>query len=140
MLDEELAPWLHTAATGRLPERQVRFRNEPHVGVVLAAGGYPEHVESGKPIRGLAAAARTANALVFHAGTRRDGDEIVTAGGRVLTVVGRGPSYEDAIAVAYRAASEITFDGMQLRRDIGRKAVTAIASGGGAQSADIATA
>ena len=66
--------------------------------------------------------------MVFHAGTRRDGDRIVTAGGRVLTVVGRGSSYAAAIDVAYRAASAISFDGMQFRRDIGRKALTASAT------------
>jgi phosphoribosylamine--glycine ligase len=62
---------------------------------------------------------------VFHAGTARRDGQIVTAGGRVLTVVGRGPSHRDAIEVAYRAASHIHFDGMQFRRDIGSKALIA---------------
>jgi phosphoribosylamine--glycine ligase len=74
-------------------------------------------------ITGLADASAVPGALVFHAGTsRRDGD-LVTAGGRVLTVVGRGATHRDAIDVAYRAASKIHFDGMQVRRDIGRKAL-----------------
>jgi phosphoribosylamine--glycine ligase len=130
MLDEPLGGWLHAAAQGQLPERPARFRPEPHVGVVLAAGGYPEQPRTGQPISGLAEAARVPNAMVFHAGTRREGNDIVTAGGRVLTVVGRGPSYEDAIAAAYRAAAAISFEGMQLRRDIGRKAVDAVRSSG----------
>ncbi len=67
-------------------------------------------------------------ALVFHAGTAARDGAIVTAGGRVLTVVGRGPTYPDAIAVAYRAVSEIRFEGMQFRTDIGRKAVAAHAA------------
>jgi len=91
---------------------------------VLAAGGYPEAVETGQPISGLDAAAAVTNALVFHAGTSRRERQIVTAGGRVLTVVGRGQNYGAAIDSAYRAASCIRFEGMQFRRDIGRKALT----------------
>lgn len=123
MLDEELAPLLAAAANGTLPDRAARFRNEPHVGVVLAAGGYPDSAETGKPISGLDAAARVPGALVFHAGTAMRDGRLVTSGGRVLTVVGRGPTYQGAIDVAYRAAAEVRFDGMQFRRDIGRKAL-----------------
>ena len=136
MLADELSGWLYAAATGQLPDRPARFSAEPHVGVVLAAGGYPEHAESGRRISGLAEAARVPNALVFHAGTRREDDAIVTSGGRVLTVVGRGPTYGDAIAVAYRAAGMISFEGMQLRRDIGRKAITAAGAAVGSVTAN----
>jgi phosphoribosylamine--glycine ligase len=123
MLDEDLSRLLAAAASGALPARPARFRNEPHVGVVLAAGGYPETAHAGAEISGIDDAVRVPGALVFHAGTARRDGQIVTAGGRVLTVVGAGPTYADAIDVAYRAASRITFDGMQLRRDIGRKAL-----------------
>ena len=123
MFEGDLGEWLYAAAIGQLPQHPPTFRAEPHVGVVLAAGGYPEHAESGRRISGLAEAAKVPNAMVFHAGTRREGNDIVTAGGRVLTVVGRGASYSEAIQVAYRAASAISFDGMQLRRDIGQKAL-----------------
>jgi phosphoribosylamine--glycine ligase len=123
MLDEDLSWLLGAAATGALPSRPARFRNEPHVGIVLAAAGYPDAVETGKTITGLADAARVPGALVFHAGTARKDGRIVTAGGRVLTVVGRAATYRDAIDVAYAAASQIRFDGMQLRTDIGRKAL-----------------
>ena len=125
MLDEDLSWLLGAAATGALPSRPARFRNEPHVGVVLAAGGYPEQPESGKPITGLDAAAAEPGAMVFHAGTSRRDGQIVTSGGRVLTVVGRGASHRDAIDVAYRAAAHIQFEGMQFRRDIGKKALVA---------------
>ena len=81
MLDEDLSWLLGAAATGALPSRPARFRDEPHVGVVLAAGGYPESAESGKPIAGLEAAAAVPGALVFHAGTRRRDGQIVTAAG-----------------------------------------------------------
>jgi phosphoribosylamine--glycine ligase len=61
---------------------------------------------------------------VYHAGTAKRGAQLVTAGGRVLTVVGRGTHYDEAIARAYAAVEAISFDGMQYRRDIGRKALT----------------
>jgi phosphoribosylamine--glycine ligase len=123
MLDEDLSTLLWAAAAGALPNRPARFRGEPHVGVVLASAGYPESSESGRPVDGLDAASRVPGALVFHAGTSHRDGRIVTAGGRVLTVVGRGRTYHDAIEIAYRAAAEIRFDGMQMRRDIGRKAL-----------------
>ena len=123
MFEGDLAELLYAAALGELPDQLPQFRTEPHVGVVLAAGGYPEQVDSGRRITGLTEAASVPNAMVFHAGTRREGDDIVTAGGRVLTVVGRGATYSDAIKVAYEAASRIAFEGMQFRRDIGQKAL-----------------
>jgi phosphoribosylamine--glycine ligase len=125
MLDEDLSWLLASAATGALPDRPARFRASPHVAVVLAAGGYPDAVESGKAITGIEEAERVPGALVFHAGTARREGRLVTSGGRVLSVVGRGATYQDAIDVAYRAASHIHFDGMQFRRDIGRKALAA---------------
>jgi phosphoribosylamine--glycine ligase len=129
MLDEDLSTLLWAAAAGALPERRARFRDEPHVGVVLASAGYPETSESGRVIAGLESAAQVPGAIVFHAGTARSGGEIVTAGGRVLTVVGRGRTHRDAIDVAYRCAAQIRFEGMQFRRDIGQKALTLQGSG-----------
>lgn len=120
-LDEDLSWLLGSAATGVLPSRPARFRPEPHVGVVLASAGYPESARSGDPITGVEKASAVPGALVFHAGTARDDGRLVTAGGRVLTVVGRGASYRDAIDVAYRAASHIHFPGVQFRSDIGRR-------------------
>ena len=124
MMDEDLSWLLGAAATAALPPRRARFRSEPHVGVVLASRGYPESSQSGVPITGVDTASAVPGALVFHAGTARRDGRLVTAGGRVLTVVGRGATYRDAIDTAYRAASLISFDGMQMRRDIGRKALT----------------
>jgi len=124
MLDEDLAWLLGEAATGALPSRPARFRREPHVGVVLAAGGYPDAPETGKAIDGVAAAGDVPGAIVFHAGTANREGRLVTVGGRVLTVVGRSRTFKDAIDTAYAAASRIHFDGMQYRRDIGRKALS----------------
>jgi len=94
------------------------------VGVVLAAHGYPGDVRSGDVITGLADVTRDCpDVLVFHAGVKQRGADLVTAGGRVVTVVGTAASFDIAIARAYEAASKIHFDGMQFRRDIGRKAL-----------------
>lgn len=111
------------AANGALNETTLSLSSDRTVGVVLASRGYPGHIESGIPIDGLKAAALKSSALVFHAGTADVDGRVVTAGGRVLTVVGRGDTFESAMAVAYGAVDAIHFDGMQFRRDIGRKAV-----------------
>ena len=123
MLDEDLSWLLAAAATGALPSRSARFRDEPHVGIVLASAGYPESSETGKVITGVADASKVPGALVFHGGTSRRDGQLVTSGGRVLTVVGRGATHRAAIDVAYQAAAHISFDGMQSRRDIGQKAL-----------------
>jgi phosphoribosylamine--glycine ligase len=123
LIDEPLAPLLAAAAQGRLVRSGCRLRDRKLVGVVLASRGYPESSESGRVIEGVPRAAAS-GASVFHAGTAIDGGQLVTAGGRVLTVVGDGGSYEEAIARAYAGVEQISFDGMQFRRDIGKKALT----------------
>ena len=120
-LDGPFAQTLLAAAEGRLAEGQITVSPDKLAGVVLAARGYPGTVETGQPIDGLERAASCRGVTVFHAGTAfRDG-RVVTAGGRVLTVVGRGASFDEAIDTAYRGAAEVHFDGMQFRRDIGHK-------------------
>ena len=123
MLDEDLSWLLAAATTGALPERPIRFRAEPHVAVVLASAGYPDAVRTGDRITGVENAAAVPGALVFHAGTARRDGQLVTAGGRVLSVVGKGATYRDAIDVAYRAAGLVQFEGMHMRHDIGRTAL-----------------
>lgn len=113
---------LKAASEGRLAEAPpLGWNGEIFAGVVLASGGYPGAFESGFPITGLDAG--QGDALVFHAGTASKDGTFVTAGGRVLTVVGRGPTYRAAIDRAYGAASRISFDKMHFRRDIGRSAL-----------------
>ena len=127
LIDDDLTPHLLAAAEGRLLERPLRFSSARHVGVVLASAGYPAATTSGRPITGLDVAAGLDDVLVFHSGTRGSVDvdlgSPVTAGGRVLTVVGMGETFEAAIDRAYSGVSKIKFDGMQYRRDIGRKAL-----------------
>ena len=94
------------------------------VGVVLAAHGYPGDVRTGDVIHGLDEVARDCPEVqIRYAGVKQHGEHLVTAGGRVLTVVATAPTFAIAIARAYEAASKIRFDGMQYRKDIGRKAV-----------------
>jgi len=90
--------------------------------VVCAAQGYPGEYKKGAPITGLDAAAKMNDVIVFHAGTRK-ANGIVTNGGRVLGVTGLGATIKDAIRRAYQAVEVVHFDGMQYRKDIGRKAL-----------------
>ena len=122
LLDGPFARLLMASAQSSVRALSVSTKQECAVGVVLASRGYPASSSSGDRIRGLEASLPD-NTLVFHAGTRRDGEHIVTAGGRVLTVVGRGKTYDAAMRAAYRHAATIHFDGMQFRRDIGKKAL-----------------
>jgi phosphoribosylamine---glycine ligase len=113
---------LCAAAEGRLATAPaLEWNGEVAAGVVLASGGYPGSFDTGLPITG--ADDDHGDALVFHAGTAMADGRFVTAGGRVLTVVGRGPSYRAAIERAYFAASRIKFDKMHFRTDIGRSAL-----------------
>jgi phosphoribosylamine--glycine ligase len=124
LVDTPLAPVLLAAAKGELRLKPEATPSGVAVGVVLAAHGYPGEVRSGDVITGLDDVKRDCpDVAVFHAGVKQRGADLVTAGGRVLTVVATAESFEIAIARAYEAASKIHFDGMQFRRDIGQKAL-----------------
>jgi phosphoribosylamine--glycine ligase len=122
LVDEPLLPLLVAGALGRLVTHRIALGSERQTAVVLASRGYPESSESGREIVGIEAAESIPQVSVFHAGTALAGGRLVTAGGRVLTVVGRGLDYPEAIARAYVGALKISFDGVQFRHDIGRKA------------------
>ncbi len=119
-LEADLVDLLEAAVSGRLPAEPPQ-EGRAAVCVVMASGGYPGKYETGRPIRGLDAAARMSDVVVFHAGTRRTEQGIVTAGGRVLGVTGLGDDLPAAIAAAYRGVEAISFDGAHYRRDIGRR-------------------
>ena len=111
--------------TGIAGIRSAALRPDCAVGVVLAARGYPGEVEIGHRIEGLDHLGHEyPDVLAFFAGVKAVGSDLVTAGGRVMTLVARAASYEAAIARVYDAASRVRFEGMQYRRDIGRKALT----------------
>lgn len=112
---------------GGLAGAEARFADDWAVTVVLASAGYPESSSKGDPISGLDAV--PAEVEVTHAGTARSGEEIVTAGGRVLNLTGLGPTPGEARDRAYAAAEMIGFDGKQMRTDIAARAVSAVAAG-----------
>jgi phosphoribosylamine--glycine ligase len=123
LLEGNFTELLYAAATGVLGDRTVDEPQDKAVGVVLASRGYPATSDSGRPILGIGRASAVPGVTVFHAGTRISGDELVTAGGRVLTVTARASGFQKAIDAAYQAVSAIQFEGMQFRRDIGQKAL-----------------
>ena len=113
----DLGVLCRTSAAGE-PLPPIEFTDDACVTVVLASEGYPVAPRTGDVIEGVADAAAVDGAFVFHAGTRRDGDALVTAGGRVFAVSALGSSIPEARARAYEAADHITWPGRQCRRDI----------------------
>ena len=120
---EPILPLLVAAAAGRLRQTTCQLSPDHLVGVVLASRGYPESSQSDCAIDGIAAAEQIPGVSVFHAGTKLRTGQLVTAGGRVLTVVGSGRDFQEAIRRAYAGVEKISFEGMQYRRDIGKKAL-----------------
>jgi phosphoribosylamine--glycine ligase len=119
-LDSDLAELLAAAADGDLRRAGApRFDDGAAVTVVLAAGGYPAAPRSGEVITGVDEATSLPGVEVFHAGTARDPDgRLVTAGGRVLAVTGRGADLSAARATAYAGVAKISWPGRQCRTDI----------------------
>jgi phosphoribosylamine--glycine ligase len=122
-MKSDLVPILKGVADGQLGDVRIEWTKEPAICVVLAAGGYPGEVETGKEVKGLPALKGVADLQVFHAATAvRDG-KVVTVGGRVLGVTAMGQNLDAAVQRAYDAAEKVHFDGMQYRKDIGQKAL-----------------
>ncbi|MGN1326335.1 MAG: phosphoribosylamine--glycine ligase [Candidatus Spyradenecus sp.] len=117
----DLLPVLLACAEGRLESGMVQMRPEAAVTVVMAAPGYPGSYPKGLAISGLDAAA-AAGCTVFHAGTALRDGQVVTAGGRVLTVTAFGADLRAAVAKAYEGVGQIAFEGAHYRRDIAAKA------------------
>ncbi len=120
-LKSDLLALLDTALEGRLGDAEAEWDRRAALGVVLAAHGYPEHPRKGDRIAGIPAPA--ADCRVFQAGTRVEGKEVVTSGGRVLCVTALGDNLRAARSRAYEAVERIRFDGMQYRKDIGHRAL-----------------
>src|SRR5690348_5524659 len=127
-LQSDLVALCEAALDRRLDQVHADWDPRAALGVVLAAGGYPETVRKGDPISGLDRAARLPG-KVFHAGTRAADGRVFTNGGRVLCAVGLGTSVSQAQAQAYALVDEISWPGMQCRRDIGYRAVAREKSG-----------
>jgi phosphoribosylamine---glycine ligase len=120
-LQSDLIELVEAALAGRLNEVQAQWDPRTALGVVMAAAGYPGRVQSGDAIAGLERAAGLPG-KVFHGGTRRDGERVLTSGGRVLCAVGAGASVRAAQDEAYALARTLSFPGVQYRRDIGHRA------------------
>lgn len=121
-LQSDLVALCNAALDGRLDSASANWDTRCAIGVVLAAGGYPGDYAKGAIISGLDAE-QADNIKVFHAGTRLEGDDVVTSGGRVLCVTALGDNIAAAQADCYAAADKITWDGVTLRRDIGWRAI-----------------
>lgn len=121
MISSDILPVLEACARGSLDNCQVELEPGTCICVVLASGGYPGSYEKGKFITGLEEVAD--DALIFHAGTAKGGNELYTNGGRVLSVVSRGKDMQEAIEKVYKEVAKIRFDNMHYRTDIGKKAL-----------------
>lgn len=111
---------MEACVDGRLNEINLEFEDNAAVCVVLASDGYPESYEKGKVIHGLDSFKDKEGYYIFHAGTKKTGEDIVTNGGRVLGVTAKGKSLKEARANAYEAAEWVSFDNKYFRHDIGR--------------------
>ena len=122
-LQSDLVEHCLAAVNGTLDTQIAQWDPRPAVGIVLAAGGYPESYTSGETISGLDDVQEDASAKVFHAGTKLQDGNLITSGGRVLCVVGLADTVKAAQQKAYSAIKQIHFDGMQYRNDIGFRAI-----------------
>ena len=121
-LENDLFELLDASVSGTLDKIELKWKAAASVCVVMASGGYPGSYAKGKVISGLDEAAMLPNVKVFHAGTAKSGDQVVTNGGRVLGVTAWVKDLKSAQAAAYAAVEKIHFDGAQFRRDIAAKA------------------
>lgn len=122
-IKNDIIPIIEAIIDERLDQCCLEIDERAAVCVVMAAGGYPGKYKKSIPIKGLQAAARMKDVVVFHAGTDRKGRQIVTSGGRVLGITALGPSVDQAIARAYQAVAKIQWPKVHYRRDIGQKAL-----------------
>ena len=122
-MQSDIVPLFEACIDSTLGKCSLEWKKESTVCVVMAAKGYPASYEKGKEIRGLEAAGEQKDVVVFHAGTRAEGDRVLTSGGRVLGVTALGTDTGAAIESAYSAVGKIEWDGIHYRKDIGRKAV-----------------
>ncbi|WP_347839433.1 phosphoribosylamine--glycine ligase [uncultured Draconibacterium sp.] len=107
---------LEGAATGTLNEKEIEFDDRTAVTVMLVSGGYPGSYEKGKVITGTE---KVSDSIVFHAGTKANESDVVTAGGRVISVSSYGTDMNDALATSYKNAEKISFEGKYYRKDLG---------------------
>ncbi len=126
-LKSDLVPLMMACIDGTLKQHaDVEWHSEAAACVVMASGGYPNPYQTGKVITGLTDASSIEGVTVFHAGTKQDGESVITAGGRVLGVTALADDLKSAIEQAYRGVSAIHFDDAHWRTDIGYRALSRI--------------
>lgn len=108
---------LEAAANGNLRDKKIEIDEHHAVTVALVSGGYPGEYKTGKSILGLE---KEVDALIFHAGTKKQNNNVLTDGGRVLAITGKGNSLEEARAQVYKTAAQVHWDGLYYRKDIGQ--------------------
>ena len=123
LLKTDLLDVIEAVVEHRLDQLTVNWHDETTVCVVMTSGGYPGAYQTGRPIQGLSTTTDE-RTIVFHAGTRRIGTEVVTAGGRVLGITGRGKTLADAQEKAYRVTRSIAFESSHYRTDIANRALS----------------
>jgi phosphoribosylamine---glycine ligase len=119
LIDSDVYELFYSCATGTVDKYTLQLKQSSAVVVVVASNGYPDDYERGKEIHGLKEAVK--DAIVFHAGTKKNGEKYVTAGGRVLGVTAIGSELKSTIEQAYNSVHKISFDGAYYRTDIGQK-------------------
>jgi phosphoribosylamine---glycine ligase len=122
-LETDLVDVLEACVDGRLNQTELHWSAGASACVVASSAGYPGDYKTGFPIYGLSAAEKVPGVQVFHSGSRRLGNQLITSGGRVLGVTATADSLENALGRAYQAMAEIQFEGIYYRHDIGRRAM-----------------
>lgn len=122
LLDTDLLDIFDACIDGTLGELEIKWKKDTFAcTIIVASGGYPDKYEKGKIISGLEAADKHGNVIIFHSGTAIENGHVVTAGGRVLGITATASDLHKALGLAYEAIGRIHFDGMQFRKDIGKK-------------------
>ena len=120
-LKNDLVEVMMAGCEGRIKDIKLEWDKRCAVCVVMSSGGYPGKYETGFEITGLESVAEELDTMVFHAGTKKENDKIVTSGGRVLGVTSLGKGLDKAIKRVYETVEKIKFDHVFFRRDIGAK-------------------
>ena len=123
LLETDLIDIMEAVVDKKLDQLKIKWKDQKALCVVMASGGYPVEYEKGKEITGIKEAESAEDIIVFQAGTRLEGDKLLTDGGRVLAVTALGNSFSEVIEKAYSGVEKINFEGFHIRNDIGQKAL-----------------
>jgi phosphoribosylamine--glycine ligase len=125
LMKSDLLDLLEASVDGTIASQKLEWQQGFAATVMVASGGYPDEYKKGLPITGIEEAEKVPGVVVFHAGTKKENGQLVTSGGRVLSISAVGSTLKEALDTAYKGVEKIHFDGMYFRRDIGAKALAA---------------